>query len=270
MALASISKCAAFRGVTGHLFLRLLRSELKRWLTFAVLTIWAAGGWSGAAAEEKLQVLQHHVRPAVAQGKAQMKRAMAPDAQLNISIVLPLRDEAGLDRLLARLYDPSSPDYRQFLSVAEFTQRFGPTQEDYAAVVAFAQSNGLEVTENPENRLVVPLRGTVAAINKALHVQMADDGRLLRIEIGRHEVRKIRRAVAAALRMGEADETTAAHRFHRGLAEERAGGFGCEGQKQNGTHTAQGAEIGGEFLAVDAVGTRHLEDGVHGVGVDFR
>lgn len=173
MALASISKCAAFRGMTGHFFLRLLRPELRRWLAFAVMTIWAAGGWSGAVAEEKLQVLQHHVRPAVAQGKAQMKSAMAPDAQLNISIVLPLRDEAGLDRLLARLYDPSSPDYRQFLSVAEFTRRFGPTQEDYATVVAFAQSNGLEVTENPENRLVVPLRGTVAAINKALHVQMA-------------------------------------------------------------------------------------------------
>jgi hypothetical protein len=98
---------------------------------------------------------------------------MPEDQRLSFSIVLPVRNQAELDKLLARLYDPSSPDYRQFLSVAEFTARFGATAEDFAAVVAFAQANGFEVTAKPANRMVVPVRGTVDAINRAFHVRMS-------------------------------------------------------------------------------------------------
>ena len=45
-----------------------------------------------------------------------------PAQRMNLSIVLPLRNQGDLQNLLARLYDPNSPDYRQFLSVDEFTR----------------------------------------------------------------------------------------------------------------------------------------------------
>ena len=47
-------------------------------------------------------------------------------------IVLPLRNQTALDNFLKELYNPSSPSYRQFLTVEEFTTEFGPTQQDYA------------------------------------------------------------------------------------------------------------------------------------------
>jgi subtilase family serine protease len=70
------------------------------------------------------------------------------------------------------LNDPSSPKYQHFLSVAEFTERFGPTQQDYDAVVSFAKANGFTVTKTPPNRLLVDINGTVGQIEKAFHVGM--------------------------------------------------------------------------------------------------
>ncbi len=142
----------------------------RRFIGCAILTVFVV---FAAHAESSLQRLSGHVRPAVSQGKAQLAGSMRDDAKLNFSIILPLRNEADLNVLLQRLYDPSSADYRQFLSVADFTEKFAPTAADYATVVAFAKANGLEVTGTPANRMVVPLKGTVAAINTALHVRMS-------------------------------------------------------------------------------------------------
>jgi len=123
-------------------------------------------------AQAPLQALHNHVRPAVSSGQAALVGSLPATQQMNVSIVLPLRNQAGLTALLVRLYDPSSPDYRHFLSVEEFTGQFGPTAEDYQAVVDFARSNGLIVTDTPANRLLVPLSGTVAQIEKAFNVSM--------------------------------------------------------------------------------------------------
>jgi hypothetical protein len=126
-------------------------------------------GWSAAAAQ---QVMQHQVRPAVVQGKVALVSQMPADQQLNLSIVLPLRNQAALSSLLGRLYDPASPDFHKFLSVEQFTDQFGPSADDYAQVVAFATANGLTVTGSPVNRLIVPVSGSVAQINQAFNVQM--------------------------------------------------------------------------------------------------
>jgi subtilase family serine protease len=123
-------------------------------------------------AQQPLQVLHNHVRPAVAGGRAAPVGLLPPAQRLNLAIMLPLRNQSDLNRLLDRLYDPTSPDYHQFLSVAQFTEQFGPTQQDYQAVVAFAKANGLTVTDTPSNRLLVDVNGSVAQIEKAFHVQM--------------------------------------------------------------------------------------------------
>ena len=141
---------------------------LLLWVTFFAATL----GSYGASQAQQLQVLQNHVRAEVLDHRAALAGAMPADQQIQASIVLPLRNSAALTSLLGRLYDPSSPDYRHFLSVAQFTDQFGPTSADFQAVVAFAQANGLTVTELPANRLVVPIAGTVAQINAAFNVQM--------------------------------------------------------------------------------------------------
>jgi kumamolisin len=114
-----------------------------------------------------------HVREEVTSAQAPYLNRLPAAQSLRLNIALPLRNESQLDDLLQQLYDPQSPSFHQFLSVQEFTDRFGPTAEDYAAVVRFAQQNGLTVTGTAPNRLVVNVTGSVTNIERAFHVSMA-------------------------------------------------------------------------------------------------
>jgi len=125
-----------------------------------------------AAARKRSQVLHKHVRPAVTNGQAARVGPMSKSQRMRLAIILPLRNQRELTNLLKRLYDPSNSDYRHFLTVAQFTQQFGPTKQDYQAVVKFARSKGFSVTNTPANRLLVHINGTVSQINKAFHVAM--------------------------------------------------------------------------------------------------
>jgi kumamolisin len=116
--------------------------------------------------------LTKHTREAVLSGQAQRVGHPASNQDLRLVFVLPLRNSDELDTLLQELYDPSSANYRKFLTVDEFTERFGPTQQDYDAAIEFAKSNGLEVVGTSRNRLNLDVKGTVAQIEHALHVTM--------------------------------------------------------------------------------------------------
>lgn len=113
-----------------------------------------------------------HTRDAVTTGRAALVGYVEPTQLLRLNLALPLRNEAELDAELEQLYDPTSNSFHQFLSVAEFTERFGPTQEDYDAVIRFAEANGLKVMGTSANRMIVDVIGTVANIENAFHVTM--------------------------------------------------------------------------------------------------
>ncbi len=128
--------------------------------------------FAGAAAAAPSLTLTTHVPAAVANGQAARIGALAAAQRINLAISLPLRNETELDDLLAQLYDPLSPNYRQYLSVAEFAGRFGPDAADHEAVLRFATANGFRVTATRANRLVVDIEGPVASIERAFHVVM--------------------------------------------------------------------------------------------------
>ncbi len=111
-----------------------------------------------------------HIHEAISQLNWLERLPASQSLQLNIT--LPLRNEAQLDKLLEQIYNPQSPMYHQFLSVEDFTERFGPSQEDYETVISFAEKNGLAVTGTSPNRLVVNVEGRVVDIEKAFHVNM--------------------------------------------------------------------------------------------------
>ena len=113
-----------------------------------------------------------HVRHEVISGEASFLNRLPATQSLRLNIALPLRNESELDDLLQELYDSQSPSFHQFLSVQEFTERFGPTEEDYAAVIRFAEQNGLTVTGTSPNRMVVDVTGSVADIERAFQVTM--------------------------------------------------------------------------------------------------
>ena len=96
------------------------------------------------AAQPQL-MLTSHVPAAVANGKAQLLGHLPADQVLRFDIVIPLRDQPGLELFLQDLYNPSSPFYHLFVTPDEFTQRFGPSQEDWDALVAFAKASGFQI-----------------------------------------------------------------------------------------------------------------------------
>jgi kumamolisin len=118
------------------------------------------------------QMLTRHMREAVSTGEAARVGRFPATQSLRLNIALPLRNESDLDKLLQQIYDPQSPSYHQFLSVEEFTEQFGPSQEDYDAVIGFAEANGLTVTGTAPNRMVIDVTGPVANIEQAFHVNM--------------------------------------------------------------------------------------------------
>lgn len=118
-------------------------------------------------------IMTHHVRDQVTSGQALFLHRLTPNQSLRLNIALPLRNEVELDDLLTAIYDPQSPLFHQFLSVQEFTERFGPSREDYAEVIRFVEQNGLTVTRTFPNRLGLNVTGSVANIEKAFQVTMA-------------------------------------------------------------------------------------------------
>jgi len=117
-------------------------------------------------------LLTRHVREAVLNGQAQPLAYLPATQIMQLDIVLPLSDQAGLDAFLKELYDPASPSYRHFLTVQEFTARFGPSQADYDAVVAFAKANGFAVVGGTRDGMEVQVKGPVSVIETAFHVNM--------------------------------------------------------------------------------------------------
>jgi subtilase family serine protease len=117
-------------------------------------------------------LMTRHVREANLKGQAQFVNRLPETQSMRIDIVLPLRDQAGLDSFLRELYDPSSPSYRHFLTVQEFTAKFGPTQADYDAVVGYAKAHGLAVVGGSRDGMDVQAEGSVGSIERAFHVSM--------------------------------------------------------------------------------------------------
>ena len=122
-----------------------------------------------AGAADK-QVLRGHV-PAAVTALAPVERLPA-SKHLPLAIKLPLRNPTVLKQLLGEIYDATGPNYQQYLTPVQFAERFGPTEQDYEAVIAFAKTNGLKVIGTHPNRAVLDVEGAVADIEKAFHINL--------------------------------------------------------------------------------------------------
>jgi kumamolisin len=118
-------------------------------------------------------VLTRHMRDAVLSGQAKLLNRLPGPQILRLDIVLPLRDPAGLENFLQEVYDPASPSYRHFLTPQEFTAGFGPSQEDYDAVVDFAKASGFRVIGGSRDGMDVQIEGSVTTIEAAFNVSMS-------------------------------------------------------------------------------------------------
>ena len=116
------------------------------------------------------QVLQGHVPAAVAESR--LVGHLPATTRMNLGIGLPLRNQDQLQVLLREIADPGSPSYRQYLTSAQFAQRFGPSEEDYQALAAYFQAQGFSIAGTHANRMILDVSGTVAEIDSTFEVNM--------------------------------------------------------------------------------------------------
>ena len=148
------------------------RNRVRRCFSHLIslsLVMGTASMWSAGATT--LQRLSGGHIPAAAMRLAPIGTFPGSE-RLNLAIGFPLRKEQELDTLLRQLSDPASPNYRHYLTTEQFTERFGPTEADYQAVMDFAKSNGLTLTATHPNRVVLDVEGTATDIQKAFHLNL--------------------------------------------------------------------------------------------------
>jgi subtilase family serine protease len=136
-------------------------------LTFAIAIAFGVTGTASAA-----QFMTHHVRDAVSQSTAQQVGSLPATKLMAINVVLPIRDQAGLDQFLANINNPMSLQYSQYVTPQEFTARFGPTQNDYDTVVRYLKQYGFTVTGGSIDSMDVQAVGPVSAVEAAFNVKM--------------------------------------------------------------------------------------------------
>ena len=113
-----------------------------------------------------------HVHAEIPGGQAQMVGTPSASQVMNLDIVLPVRDREGLQALARAITDPDSPMFRHYITPAEFTERFGPTQADYDTVRSYMEERGLKVTGGTRDGMDLQVSGAIDKVEKAFHVTM--------------------------------------------------------------------------------------------------
>jgi subtilase family serine protease len=103
--------------------------------------------------------------------KAVVDAVATSEQAVEFNVYLPLRDRVGADALLNQMHDPNSASYHQWLSPAEFKERFGPQTSAVNKITNELQAHGLAVTEVHTHSLHVS--GTAGGVKSAFGASLA-------------------------------------------------------------------------------------------------
>ena len=108
--------------------------------------------------------------PQVLDGTATRVSHYDPTRMLRLAFVLTPPHPGEERQFLEDVQNKLSPRFHQFPTPDEWNARFGPSVEDEQAVVDWAQSQGLTVTQRYKNRLLVDVEAPAGVIEKALQL----------------------------------------------------------------------------------------------------
>jgi len=77
--------------------------------------------------------------------------------------------EAALEKLMAEQQDRTSPNFRKWLTPAEFGQQFGPADQDIQRITSWLESHGFQIGNVSDGRTVIEFSGTAAQVQDAFH-----------------------------------------------------------------------------------------------------
>ncbi|HTV40277.1 MAG TPA: S53 family peptidase [Candidatus Sulfotelmatobacter sp.] len=124
------------------------------------------------AAPAQRQFLSGHIPAAIQKLHLQPAGRLPAGTRLSLVIALPLRNSTNFTELLREIYDPKSPQYHHYLTPSQIAARFGPSDDDYQSVIAFAQTNGFHIVRTHADHTLLTVQGTVADIERTFHLKM--------------------------------------------------------------------------------------------------
>jgi hypothetical protein len=116
------------------------------------------------------QQLRGYVTPAMA--SAPLVGSVPASTPVHLAIGLPLRNQQQLQTFLQKVSDPTSSQFHQYINAAAFAANYGATAQDYQALTAFGNSNGLSVTGTYSNNLLLDVSGPASAIEQAFYLNL--------------------------------------------------------------------------------------------------
>jgi subtilase family serine protease len=123
--------------------------------------------------ESRLTRLAGNTRPEAVPGND--RGIVADDLVLEHMLLLLRRtpeQEQALQSLLARLHNPESPDFHQWLTAAKFGELFGAAQQDVEILTSWLESHGFRINVVYPNRMLIDFSGTAGQVHKAFRTEI--------------------------------------------------------------------------------------------------
>ena len=92
---------------------------------------------------------------------------LPPSTPLALTVTLAPRNPVALANYARAVSTPGSPYFHQYLTVAQFAERFGPSPAALATVRAYLRARGLDPGPPLANHLALPVRTTAATASQA-------------------------------------------------------------------------------------------------------
>ncbi len=140
---------------------RLLRAGALTWACALGATLLIASSAMAAAGPVRLGSA-----PAVPDG-ARIVSAVPATTQLHVTITLQSQDPAGLAAFATEVSTPGSALYRDYITPAEFAQRFGATPQAVQAVDSSLESHSLVPGAVSANSLSIPVTASAGSLSSA-------------------------------------------------------------------------------------------------------
>lgn len=127
----------------------------------------------GEIDESRLQTLEGNIHPLA---RPQFDKGVAPNElptrRMLLLLSLAPERQAALKNFLQEQQSVGSPNFRHWLTPAEFGRRFGPAESDLQTVVAWLQRQGFNIDRVASSRNVIEFSGTAGQVQQTFHAAL--------------------------------------------------------------------------------------------------
>jgi subtilase family serine protease len=93
------------------------------------------------------------------------------NTEQNLTVVLKLHNRAEFDEAVEKLFDPSSPTFRQWFTDKDF-EKYAPTAQEFETVKNELVKQGFTVLSSDPRRFSIRVHGTTATVEKAFQTEL--------------------------------------------------------------------------------------------------